>query len=74
MITIQDNIVFYNNKPLKRGEKYTINCLKCNKKINKKFYSINEFSQLCSSCKRKETNLKKYGVENPAQSKEIQKK
>ena len=48
-------------------------CEKCGKESEKRIDNFDGFF-ICSDCKKKESYLKKYGVDNPAKSKEIQKK
>lgn len=66
-IEIIDDRVICDGKELKRGDTYTLSCKECGKEVTKKYYSLKEFSYMCSSCKRKNTLLEEHGVENISQ-------
>jgi len=59
--------------PPKKGTILYGKCQICGKEFNRKYYSKNQtrLVDLCSSCLRKQTNIKKFGVENPFQSEKI---
>jgi hypothetical protein len=69
---------FYNDEHINSQTDIEFLCSKCKKYVCKKFINIVKFNSLCKSCceinkkeKKKQTMLKKYGVEHPFQSKEI---
>lgn len=85
-----NNRQYYNNKQITNKSTIKIICRNCKKEhmVSLKKYKVRENQEeLCSKCstqlnrnkekikeKSKQTNLKKYGVENPWQSEEIREK
>jgi len=79
---IIDNKIFIDDKRIKKGDILHYRCDFCGHSESVQIRSHEDFINnklydnkvMCSICLRKKTNLKKYGVENLSQSKEIQDK
>lgn len=71
IITLEE----YNSNNIKynRYTKIIFNCKCCNKTVKKQIRSFKNVL-LCTKCLTKQTNLKRYGVEYPAQNKDIHEK
>lgn len=73
-----NSIIFVQNSSqlvnLKRGTKIHYFCQKCGAEVVQGFKRNGDFRLFCVNCKKKDTTLKNYGVDNPAKSKEIYQK
>lgn len=66
---IDENLSFKNNLILK------LKCIKCGEDYITTFYNLKkDFICKCKLCKRKETCIEKYGVDNPSKSEAIKEK
>lgn len=80
--SIIENKIFIDDKRVKKGDILYYRCDFCGHNESIQIRSHEDFINkkiindkiICSICLRKKTNLKKYGVENLSQSKEIQNK
>ena len=55
-------------------QRITFTCSNCRTSVGIQLRKASDRRLLCSACKKKQTNLEKYGVENPSQCKEVQNK
>lgn len=71
------NPIIINNidemKLLRRGIRYKATCPSCDKEYIRAFKDHNYYLE-CTTCKKKQTTRAHYGVDNPAQAKEVMEK